>query len=534
MIPRPIHFLWRLFGAVLLLAGPVASAEDSTAPGFALSHFEPSGSGSRFFTLESLDWRAGTGPTFGVVGDYAHKPLVIYALTPQRRQEIRVIARDFALAHVGGAYAFGDRFRVGLDLPVLGYGNGAVGRIGLVTYPAPQHTGMGDLRVRGDWRFVGSAHDAVRAGLGVSLFLPTGDPAAFMGDGVLRGALQLQAAGEVADYLAWSARAGVLLSGLDAEYAGAQLGHQAQAAVGVGLRAFSDRLIAGPELSVTTSLKGAFSEPSTSIDLMIGAHYAISPQWRVGAGIGRGFTSAVGSPSLRGVVGVEWTPVFSDPNACNDLRASLASARAAAEEQAALAAAARVEAERAARERAAAERRAAEAAERQRLALEQAAAEARANADDDGDGVRNADDACPAEAGAANAERSKNGCPTGAVVGEQLVLDQVRFRTASDVLLPESQLILEKVLAAISKLPADYRYRIEGHTDDRGPASFNKDLSERRAKSVAKWLVAHGFDGSRLESAGFGPERPVAPNDSDENRQRNRRVEIHIVNLEAR
>jgi len=57
---------------------------------------------------------------------------------------------------------------------------------------------------------------------------------------------------------------------------------------------------------------------------------------------------------------------------------------------------------------------------------------------------------------------------------------------------------------------------------------MNKDLSNRRAASVAKWLASYGIDKKRLTSKGFGLERPVDTNETDEGRQNNRRVEFHI------
>ena len=69
---------------------------------------------------------------------------------------------------------------------------------------------------------------------------------------------------------------------------------------------------------------------------------------------------------------------------------------------------------------------------------------------------------------------------------------------------------------------------VEGHTDDRGAAAMNKRLSAARAAAVVKWLVAHGVKADRLSSQGFGFERPLVPNDSDEGRTKNRRVEFHI------
>mgnify|MGYP001767809429 FL=1 len=54
-------------------------------------------------------------------------------------------------------------------------------------------------------------------------------------------------------------------------------------------------------------------------------------------------------------------------------------------------------------------------------------------------------------------------------------------------------------------------------------------MSRARAASVQRWLVANGIDAGRLSSAGYGPDRPIADNDSDAGRQKNRRVEFHIV-----
>lgn len=113
--------------------------------------------------------------------------------------------------------------------------------------------------------------------------------------------------------------------------------------------------------------------------------------------------------------------------------------------------------------------------------------------------------------------------------GEIKILDQVRFKTGSADILPESDVILGAVQKVLDAHPEITKVSIEGHTDNRGGAAYNKGLSERRAASVVKWLVGHGIDKARLTSAGFGQSRPIDSNATDEGRQNNRRVEFHIL-----
>lgn len=516
-----------------LLAANAARAEETQATGFALSRFEPSGRGSHFFSTESLDWR--DGPALGLVGDYAYRPLVVYQTDSTGKVDVTTVARHFALGYLGGTWSPISQLRVGAELPVLLYGDGTNAQVGLVTYAAPRQTGVGDLRVMGDWRFFGTATSMLRLGVGVKLFLPTGDPTAYMGESRLRGTVNVNAAGQISPYFAWSTRLGVHLKGADTTYAGGEVGSEFQFGLALGARLFDGRLFAGPELNAATTFKNAMSAQSTAVDVLFGAHLNVTPQWRVGAGVGRGATVALGEPSFRGLLNVEWVPPAEA--GCEPYQHALAEQQKLAQQEAAARAAAEVAADearavRAALEAAQAQRVADAAAAAAAAAAEADAAAQQALADDDGDGVANAQDACPHVAGLMIGDASRAGCPVGAVVNGQLVLDLVRFKTNSDVLLSESTDILEKALEAIKKLPADYRYRIEGHTDDRGPATFNTDLSQRRAKSVVNWFAAHGLDAKRFDAAGFGPQRPVAANDSEEHRQLNRRVEIHIVNLE--
>lgn len=74
-----------------------------------------------------------------------------------------------------------------------------------------------------------------------------------------------------------------------------------------------------------------------------------------------------------------------------------------------------------------------------------------------------------------------------------------------------------------------YRFCLEGHTCSSGTREYNQALSERRAKAVRDWMVAHGISENRLMIMGFGEDRPVADNNSEEGRRYNRRVKVRTV-----
>ena len=152
--------------------------------------------------------------------------------------------------------------------------------------------------------------------------------------------------------------------------------------------------------------------------------------------------------------------------------------------------------------------------------------------DTDGDGIRDDKDACPREKGKPDPDPSKNGCPAlvRVTAGEIVILQQVQFKTASDVILPASDDLLQQVAAVLKEHPELTKLEIQGHTDSRGNAAYNQALSQRRAASVVKWLTTRGgIEASRLSPKGYGKDEPIDSNDTEEGRQRNRRVQFKIL-----
>jgi outer membrane protein OmpA-like peptidoglycan-associated protein len=151
--------------------------------------------------------------------------------------------------------------------------------------------------------------------------------------------------------------------------------------------------------------------------------------------------------------------------------------------------------------------------------------------DTDKDGIYDPEDACPKEPGPRDPDPTKNGCPVAKVEKGQIrIIEQVKFRTGSDAILPASDYILEAVAKILTEHPEIKQLHVEGHTDNRGGRAFNLGLSQRRARSVVTWLTTRGgVAGSRLTSQGFGFDRPIGDNTTDEGRRENRRVEFHIV-----
>lgn len=114
------------------------------------------------------------------------------------------------------------------------------------------------------------------------------------------------------------------------------------------------------------------------------------------------------------------------------------------------------------------------------------------------------------------------------IVGSKTRLNNIFFDYDKATLRNESISELDRLVNLLKNTPG-LRIRISGHTDNRGSAEYNKNLSENRAKAVVDYLINKGIAADRLEYKGYGFSSPIAPNDTDEGRQLNRRTEFEIL-----
>jgi outer membrane protein OmpA-like peptidoglycan-associated protein len=139
------------------------------------------------------------------------------------------------------------------------------------------------------------------------------------------------------------------------------------------------------------------------------------------------------------------------------------------------------------------------------------------------------------DAGRAPSRGAQSGTAASGMMSEQPVRDRGRvitlsnvlFRTASADPLPGAATSLDPVASFIRAHP-DVQVEVDGHTDSTGSADRNQDLSQRRANAVRQALVTRGVDPTRIVAQGMGETAPIAPNDTAEGRQLNRRVEVLV------
>ena len=575
-----------------LVLGPTASAQAQR--GFVLDRFEPAERGSEWFVLDSLDLRGRLRPAAGVVGSWAHDPLVVYDIDGNY---VSSLVEHQLFVHPGASLVLWNRLRGAISMPVAVYQTGAPIVIGTKAY-APPSSAAGDLRLAADVRLFGEHGKALTGALGVAVHLPTGSRDDYTSDESVRFQPRFSVAGDISAFT-YSARIGYHHRPLDEDFERNPLGSELTGGVAAGFRIADRRLVIGPELYASSIIdsRSFLKRRGTPIEGILGAHYTVA-DFRVGAGVGKGIGRGWGTPTLRAFLSAEWTPgldadrdkdgIEDREDACPDapgVRSSdpktngcpPASMRPPPPDRDGDGV---LDAEDACPDLAGLRSddpktngcpsdrdgdgvfdltdacpdvagrwsddpktngcppdRDGDGVADDKDACPDVAGDETDDPlsngcppDRDGDGIYDKDDACPDAPGPADPDQKRNGCPLARIEDGQIkIVDQVKFKFGSSEILRDSDPTLLAIATTLKAHPEVTKIRVEGHTDNKGTLAANQRLSQQRADAVVKWLTSYGIEKKRLEARGFGMKRPLDTNDTEEGRQNNRRVELHIA-----
>ena len=569
MITRTRGSLSLLAIAAAIAVAPKASAQEQA--GYASNHIDLSERGSRWFVLDSVDIQGNGRLALGVVNDFSYRSVVRY---DDEGNAANSIVRNQYVLNLGGSVVVADRVRIGVGVPLQLFADGHTTVINGTVHRPSEDIAVGDVRLSVDGRLLGAPGDVASLAVGAALFAPSGTPSAYTGDGKPRVEPRVAFAGRATSF-AYAAKLGVMFRARDEAWGDGRIGHSLTGGLAAGMLLADGKLLVGPELFGSTGLSGG--ERVTPLEALLGAHLDVSKELRFGLSAGAGLTRDYGAPVARGLLSFEWVPGDAKPeppppvvdrdgdgitdceDACSFVKGVASADPAkngcpldtdsdgvpdtidacptvpgiASADGAANGCPQDSDRDGVADAEDACPR---DPGKRTADPKTSGCPEVKApppppNPDRDGDGVPNDVDACPDEPGKSDPVPRKNGCPKAFLQGGTIkITEQVKFKTASAEIVAgkESSDILDAVVAVLKAHPEIKALRVEGHTDDRGDAAMNKTLSQARAESVAKWLETHGIEKSRLAAAGFGAEKPIESNATEQGRTNNRRVEFHV------
>jgi len=301
------HWLIPTLALAFVPAFATSARAQTNTGGFALDRFEPSERGSDWFAGDSLDLRGKLRPAAGVVFDYAHNPLVLQRANGSKEP---ALVSDQLFAHLGASAVLAERVRISLNLPVAIVQSGTSGRIAF-----DDSFAVGDLRLSADVRLFGEYGDPATLALGAQLFAPTGSRKSFTSDGSERLVPHVLLAGSIAPVV-YSLGLGFQYRGSSDGFLDDPRGNEAVLVAAAGVRTLDDRLVIGPEIFGSAEVKNSdvfFAKHRTPFELILGGHFAVTPEWRLGAGVGPGLTRAPGTPMVRALLSVEWLQPIAQP-----------------------------------------------------------------------------------------------------------------------------------------------------------------------------------------------------------------------------
>jgi outer membrane protein OmpA-like peptidoglycan-associated protein len=581
-----------LFGALAALGITcgAATAAAQEQPGLALSRFDPAPAGDRMFGAPSPYTAGHLTPHAMILADYAHNPLVLRRESDD--ENVGAVVGSQLLLHLNATLPLWNRLTINVSAPIALFQSGDDPIGGGATIPSPSGVEFGDIRLGARARLLGEYDDAFQLALGAYVWFPTGASGSFVSDETIRALPQAIVGGRF-DRAVWSFSAGVEIRGAQ-EFLQVEQGTMLKWGGGIGFLVDSERrLQIGPEIGVAMVLREV-SGRTFNAEALLDARYRILDDFEVGAGFGPGFTGGIGTPDVRGVAMVAYTPAHERPapdrdhdgiadatDACIDVRGIVSAdpkrngcpgdqdrdgifdTNDACPQVAGVASADPtkngcpsnrdgdpiIDAEDACPDVVgipdADPKKNGCPPDRDNdgvidaqdacpaipgIATEDPATNG-CPPDTDRDAIINAKDACPEERGFADPDPEKHGCPKAVRVTQTqiVILQQVQFDTDKATIKDVSDPLLDEVAQVLTEHPEILKLEVQGHTDDRGAAKRNEELSQSRAESVVKALVKRGIAEDRLQAKGYGEDVPLNGNTTEAGRQNNRRVQFQIV-----
>jgi outer membrane protein OmpA-like peptidoglycan-associated protein len=480
--------------------GSTARAEDPTARGFDPDPARLALSLNGAFTTETAGAAPERTAMFGAVLDYT-EGLLALQLGDTRDQ----LLESRLSLHLLGGWSLG-WLELAAELPVALYQTSDFSLLTSQGVPADSPlvapiatTALGDLRLGAKLPLLDPAKRLVGFAAMLDVRLPTGNPDAFMSDGfaVVPSGIATFAKGA----FRWDAQVGYIFRNAG-QYA--QLVVHDGLVFGTGMsyalppKLGLDHWMAIADMSggVPRGYDSTTQRYAAPLSARAGVRAWFTPSWAVelGGGTGLGMEAGYGRESWRVFFGVRWArePLPPDEDWDKD---GVANAKDLCPHEA-------------------------------------GPSELDGCPDVDMDLIPDREDRCPREPGPAE----NDGCPVAVdepvveIESERLTLkDSIQFDTAKDTIKSPSFRVLDQVAKLVLEHSELKKIRVKGHTDNVGSAHYNKDLSERRAASVVRYLAGKGIPRERLTPAGFGFEQPVASNATALGRAKNRRVEFRIL-----
>jgi outer membrane protein OmpA-like peptidoglycan-associated protein len=364
--------------AVLAAAGGLVTAPvlAQSQPPLALDRFDPAPAGDRMFGVQSPFVAGHLTPHVTLLGDYAHDPLVLRTTSDDK--SVGAVVSSQLFLHLNASLALFNRLNVNVDVPVALFQAGDDPSGGGLHFTSPKKAQFGDLRAGLRLRLFGNYDDMFQIAVGGYAWFPTGASTGYVSDGKVRGMPQLIVGGR-GDRLVWSVAGGPEFTGA-VTFAGVPQGTLIKAGGGVGLLlGESRRLQIGPEISLALT-PDSIGKRTTNAEVLVDVRYRVFDDIELGLGAGPGITGGIGTPDLRAVAMISYSPeqkrvipdrdqdgVFDEQDACPDVAGVPSDDKA-----------------------------------KNGCPLP---------VDRDGDTIADSVDACPDVAGVASPDQAKNGCP---------------------------------------------------------------------------------------------------------------------------